>query len=1076
MNGEMRNYRQSSTPSTPRERPAPSIPSTAHPCPPDEGTIAPANFVLDPSDGGRFIHVSEGVCQLFGRSRDELLQWRLADWTPGISRQRLHDLWEELRRFKSAALQFPQGTGVQTSPVAVNFEHFEFAGREQVAGHFQPTPGTCPGQASAPTLHETESHCLDGCEVLLSQLHAFDVRADALAASCSVRGRLSLVECALDQVPDAVYLADEQGNVRYANQSSCRERGYSREAFLNLSVADIDPDLGREGWARFQHQLSEMGLSTLETQHRTHDGSILNVEISASHFLYEGSGYVLFVARDIGERKRLETRLNDSERLHRTLMENLPDLIVRLDTECRHLYISPAALARFNQPMEFFLGRTICEIGWLGYENDLALLESAQEAVATATPNRLEFNLKGEVFLEIRHIPELDENGKVVSVIGTARDITESRRRQQQEEKRHSIFMAMALGAGLTETLNRVVRYLESITSGIRARIMLVADNGSRLVSGSAPGFPDDFNGAMADLAIDGGAGSCSAAVRYGRTAVAADIATHPDWRHCREPALDAGFRACWSEPIFDAQGQVLGAFGIYRTIPGAPAAAELEAVRKACHLAAIAIGRHRLQQERDAREQQFRALADNAPAVIIRYDRQCRRVYFNKELEKIAGLSAQQALGRAPVEFPGVLAPIASFYQEQIGAVLKTGEPGEVEREWTFPDGRDRCFVLRFVPERDSLGQIASVLMVGHDITERRLAERALQASERQFRSLVENSPDFIARYNREGRRLYVNPAMQEVLEWPSDSVLGRSPLDGSALTSPQQFMDAMRKVISTGSPTTIEGGCRFRGGRVGWGHIWFVPEKDEDGLVVGVLAVGRDTTELVESRKELAASRALLRDLQARSEAAREEERKRISRELHDELGQLLTTLRLNISLLRMRYGGENQDIDQAAAECIGVVDTSIKAVRGIASALRPVALDMGLAAAIKWQLDQFVEHAGVAGELNISPDGIAPTESQSLLIFRILQESLTNIVRHAQARRVRVTLKRQGDAYLLIVSDDGLGFDMSIPPRAGALGILGMRERALAAGGVLTVASVVGIGTELILSVPVEEGGMP
>jgi signal transduction histidine kinase len=169
-------------------------------------------------------------------------------------------------------------------------------------------------------------------------------------------------------------------------------------------------------------------------------------------------------------------------------------------------------------------------------------------------------------------------------------------------------------------------------------------------------------------------------------------------------------------------------------------------------------------------------------------------------------------------------------------------------------------------------------------------------------------------------------------------------------------------------------------------------------------------------------------------------------------------------------MQHGGTIRELDRAAAECIGVVDTAIKAVRRLASALRPLALDMGLAAAIQWQLDQFIGRTGVAGELGMNTDDLAPTEAQSLLIFRILQESLTNVARHAQARRVRVNLIRQGDIYILTVSDDGCGFDMSLPPRNGALGILGMHERALAAGAILTVSSAPGAGTELVLSVPV------
>lgn len=1030
----------------------------------------PATFVLDPGDGGRFVYLSEGACRAFGRSRDELLTWQAADWMTGFGQDSLPEIWDQLRVAKS--LRLPQGAGALAGSLAVTLEHFEVAGREQVAGHLHPLPASPVARGPGQSRHEPIQRPCD-CAARSLQPQDFATLADVMTDPRMARDHWSHMELALDLVPDAVCLVDAHGLFRYANQAACRERGFTREQFLALHISDIDPNLSRERWPNFQRRLDEAGSLTLETRHRNRDGQFFPVEISTRRFHCDATAFVLFVARDIGDRKLLETRLRQSERLHRTLMEHYPDFIVRLDTECRHLYVSPSLMAFWGKPKEFFLGRTVCEIGLHGGAgSDRAVLESARQAIATASPTRIELQVKPDpqAYFEFRHIPELDENGRVISVIGTARDITELRRRKRQEATRFGIFGAMALGAGLTETLYRVARYIDTLVPDGQANIMLVSDSGSRLVSAAAPGFSAEFQRSFGDLAIDGGTGSCCAAVRSRSCAIAGDIDTHPDWREGKAAALSAGFRSCWSEPILDASGEVLGAVGIFRRQPGIPTDEELDAVKRACHLAAIAISRNRLQQERDDRERQYRALADNAPAVIVRYDRDCRRVYFNREFERVNGPAVSQMLGRTPTEVPGVIEPVAAFYEAQIRTVLETGEPVEVTQEWTLPGGEDCCYVMRFVPERNEHGQIATILAVSHDGTKQRRAERALQASERQFRSLVENSPDSIARYDCECRRIYVNPAMQRELDWTTGNPLGTTPLEQSPLMSPQPYMDALRKVIATGEPETLETRCRHRSGGEGWGHVCFVPEKDEEGRVVAVLAIGRDNTELVNSQKEIAASRALLRDLRARSEAAREEERKRISRELHDELGQLLTTLRLNISLALMKHGGKIPDLDRSAAECIDVVDTAIKAVRRLASALRPLALDMGLAAAIQWQLEQFIARTGVAGELRMNTEDLAPTEAQSLLIFRVLQESLTNVARHAQARRVRVNLIRQGEIYILTVSDNGCGFDMSLPPREGALGILGMHERALAAGAVLTVSSAPGCGTELVLSVPV------
>lgn len=1037
-----------------------------------EMDLAPATFVVDPIDGGRFVYVSEALSRLFGRPREELLEQRLADWLPRAIAGQPHVFWERLRNAGFLAFPLEPLPGAQQDPLVVHLERFHCGEQEQVIGSIRCRRGGYPEATPATDHRPNGSPRPCDCEGGSSPAQPFRLSISSRADSCAIRQQLSLMELALDVVPDAVYLTDEHGYLRYANEAACRLRGYSREHFLTLHVSDIDPKLSRARWPNFQLRLEKAGSLTLETRHRNLNGQVIPVEINTRRFTYHDCGFVLFIARDIGDRKRLESQLRESERLHRSLLENFPDFIVRLDNQCRYSYVSPLVTAFWNRPKEPFLGRTACEIGLTGKaESDRAFVQNARKAIESRRPTRLELQVDSEppTFLEIRHLPELGEDGNVISVLETARDITESRHRQRQEASRLSIFGAMALGAKLAEILNRVAHYIETLVPKTHVRIVVVADQGHRMVTGTAPGFPDALKSALAGLPVETGFGSCSAAIQSGHTAIAADIATHADWERCRGAALRAGFRSCWAEPVLGSCGQVLGAVDIYRRSIGKPHIEDLEAVRKACHLAAIAIDRHRLEQERDAREQQYRALADNAPAVIVRYDRDCRRVYFNKAFERFNGASAHQLLGRTPLESSVAVTPIADFYQQQLRDVLSNGNPVEMEKEWTLPDGTDICCILRFVPERNAAGQVTSVLTVSHDITARRATERALQTSERQFRSLVENSQDFIARYDSQGHRLYINPAMQRELGWSAETGLEIAPAEGALLDCPTAYLEALQLILQTGVPRCVEAGHRSATGQQRWCHFCFYPELDGDGRIAGVLAVGRDATELIRSREELTESRALLRDLRAQSEAAREEERKRLSRELHDELGQVLTSLRLNISLMRMRHSEHSPELDRSAAECIAVVDTAIRSVRRLASALRPLALDMGLAAAIRWQLEQFIGLTGVVGELNMTTEDLSPTENQSLLIFRVLQESLTNVARHAGANRVRVNLIRQDEIYVLTVSDDGRGFDMSAPPRNGALGILGMHERALAAGAVLTISSVPGTGTELVLSVP-------
>ena len=209
-------------------------------------------------------------------------------------------------------------------------------------------------------------------------------------------------------------------------------------------------------------------------------------------------------------------------------------------------------------------------------------------------------------------------------------------------------------------------------------------------------------------------------------------------------------------------------------------------------------------------------------------------------------------------------------------------------------------------------------------------------------------------------------------------------------------------------------------------------------------------------------------LRELAARQHTAREEERKHIARELHDELGQFLTALRMSVSLLRVRFGQDNPALTEHAKGMTQLVDRNIQVVRNVAASLRPAALDMGIQPALEWLVDEFRRHAGIGATLLVVEENIVLDDDSQTAIFRIVQESLTNVARHAAATDVTVTLD-SSDAYCRVtVQDDGVGFD---PGQVGksSLGLVGMRERVLMVGGAIDIDSAPGRGTTVVVRVP-------
>ena len=226
-------------------------------------------------------------------------------------------------------------------------------------------------------------------------------------------------------------------------------------------------------------------------------------------------------------------------------------------------------------------------------------------------------------------------------------------------------------------------------------------------------------------------------------------------------------------------------------------------------------------------------------------------------------------------------------------------------------------------------------------------------------------------------------------------------------------------------------------------------------------------EITERTRMEGELARSHAQLREVHAHMQAAREDERTRIWREIHDELGGMLTGLKMDVARL-------NKGLPAAASERLSalssMIDETVRTVRRIATDLRPALLDdFGLAAAIEWQLQEFAKRSGLDCQFDSQLDDLEWDADASTGVFRAFQETLTNVARHAEARQVRVTLAPVGELMELRVEDDGRGITTGDLAGLKSLGLAGMRERIEALHGRLVINGTPGAGTKVVLQVP-------
>lgn len=243
---------------------------------------------------------------------------------------------------------------------------------------------------------------------------------------------------------------------------------------------------------------------------------------------------------------------------------------------------------------------------------------------------------------------------------------------------------------------------------------------------------------------------------------------------------------------------------------------------------------------------------------------------------------------------------------------------------------------------------------------------------------------------------------------------------------------------------------------------RIRYLPKYSLQGDIVSVLVIACS----------MAPVRSAVQDpragcIMANRELVREAERNRIALELHDELGQLLTALRFRLALLRPQFGTSEPTAARSLQEAQDIVERATREVRRITSSAGPIQLDTGLRAALVELAEDFSAHTGIEFALTIAAEPELD-EAATRLIFRIVQESLTNIVRHSGARQATVSLTREGGHYYLKIVDNGRGFEMSAPQRR-SLGLAGIRERVLLLKGELSIQSTPGRGTAIHIAIP-------
>jgi len=779
-----------------------------------------------------------------------------------------------------------------------------------------------------------------------------------------------------------------------------QEMAMTYERFLSLVHPDDRVIVQNKVDQAFQdHQPYECCLRALRR-----DGTVRVLQSRAQVVFDEDDKPVRMfgTVQDITEQRRAEEAIEESRRRFQAVFENSLDGILLVDNAGRYVDGNPA----------------MCQL--LGYSREELLQLTAWDV--TPAPDRERISelqgrflaagkLSGEYTLLCKDGTTREVEHRAVANmlpglhLGLHRDITERKQAERALQNRHHLLQAVI--EGVPEAI---------FVKDLHGRYFMINSQAARTVGRAVEEMIGRDDTVLSDPE------TAQRLRETDRRVIESD-----ESMTFEQVITAAGVTRTYlttKAPFRSTDGEVVGVLGISRDITKSRA----------------------LQTERDRLLERVRLQIDRLPLAYIVLDENQHVLNWNPAAEKMFGYTKAEALGRLCLDLI-FRHPIDHEVLEVVHR-LESGDmhANSVNENYT-KDGRIITCHWFNTPLMDPDGNFAGVISLAQDITERRQAEE----ESRVLNAALENAVEGIARLDEQGRYLAVNRAYAGMLGYRPEELIG---MDLQSTVHPkdrEKVKAAFQRMLSQGRAETEVLGVR-KDDTVFWKQTVIVKAHNQQGHWFAHYCFMKDITERKLAEEALCNSAERLQVLSRRVVEVQEQERGHIARELHDEIGQVLGAISVNLHAVK--------DVCDAAArprieESIQIVDQATQQVRNLSFDLRPSMLDdLGLVATLRWYADRQAQRAGFAVHFAVESSGARLPAELAIACFRVMQEALTNVMRHARARHVWVELRQGDDEVDLVIRDDGVGFDSESAhgraARGESFGLPGIQERVELLGG--------------------------